>query len=305
MIPAPPSITIRAASLPAPLVDLRSASSSGTVLAVFERSAYLDLDGRVVALASADLSRGPLTITVEDFAPLRAAPIAASVTLAAGELRVGPIAVDLRGAAVWDPSLQPPVDAANPVPAGAMVASRASAIDELLAGAPDESIALLLRPLPAVASTPARAVLLEALARGLEAIADLLMGRGDASAVARAAAAEIAGRGPGLTPSGDDLLIGILHALGVWPRIAPPGNAASIRDLLVNAARPRTTRISGAYLEAARCGWAAEPWHTLVQSLGRSPAKTRAVVRRLLQIGETSGADALTGFCWAWRRVPE
>lgn len=301
MIPAPPSITVRAASLPAPLADLRSASSSGTVLAVFERSAYLDLDGRVVALASADLARGPLTITVRDFAPFHAISTASDVRLTGGELRVGPIAMDLRGAAVWDPSLQPPVDAANPGPAGAMVASRASAIDELLAGAPDESIAPLLRPLPAVASTPARAVLLEALARGLEAIADLLGGHANEEAVADIAAREIAGRGPGLTPSGDDLLIGIVHALRVWPRIAPPGSAASIRDLLVNAARPRTTRISGAYLEAARCGWAAEPWHALVRSVSEPPALTRAAVRRLLRIGETSGADALTGFCWAWR----
>ncbi len=304
MTRAPASVTLRAVSLPAPLVDLRRIVSGGSILAMFERSAYLDLDDRIVALASADLARGPLTITTGDFRPFQGAAIAGSVTLAAGELRIGPIAVDLHAAALWDPTLPTTQGGANGSPAGTAPVAREAAIAELLVGAPDGSIAALLESAPTVEHAPARKAFLEALSRGLEAIADLLTGKGDSRVVARAVATEIAGRGPGLTPSGDDLLIGILHALTVWPRLAGARAAASVRDLLVDAVRPRTTRISGAYLEAARHGWAAEPWHTLIHSFSESPASTRAAVRRLLHIGETSGADALTGFCWAWRGVP-
>ncbi|MGH2404191.1 MAG: hypothetical protein ACRDGN_06950, partial [bacterium] len=69
----PPTATgIAATSVPAPLVDLRRVNTRGTILAAFERSAYLDVDGRLIALASADLATGPLTIGIEDFGPLRA-----------------------------------------------------------------------------------------------------------------------------------------------------------------------------------------------------------------------------------------
>jgi len=72
----------------------------------------------------------------------------------------------------------------------------------------------------------------------------------------------------------------------------------------VDAARPKTTRISGAYLDAARRGWAAEPWHALIHALDDAAAM-RTAVRRLARVGETSGADALTGFSWAWRRLED
>jgi hypothetical protein len=34
----------------------------------------------------------------------------------------------------------------------------------------------------------------------------------------------------------------------------------------------------------------------------RDEAALRASIGHLLRVGETSGADALTGFCWAWAR---
>lgn len=95
--------------------------------------------------------------------------------------------------------------------------------------------------------------------------------------------------------------MGIVLALVVWPHLA---GTERIPDLLVDAARSKTTRISGAYLDAARRGWAAEPWHALMRALDDA-ASTRAAVRRIARIGETSGADALTGFCWAWRRLAD
>ncbi len=296
MILSSPSVTLHASSLPTPLAHLRQTAAGGTVLAVFARSAYLDLDGRIVALASSDLARGPVTITLRESGSLHPVVPGAAVNLADGELHIGDVAVDLSGAAAWDPTLPP----APPSMTGVVLAAREVAAAEILISAPEESIA------PLLASTTLTGPLLQPLSRGLTAIDALLTGREDQATVLPVIAQDVAGRGPGLTPSGDDLLIGIVLALWLWPGIAAAveGSARAVRDLLVNAARPRTTRISGAYLEAARLGQAAEPWHVLVASLHRSPAETRRAVRRLLRIGETSGADTLTGFCWAWRRVP-
>ncbi len=286
------SARIAATMLPTSLDDLRSATVGGRVLAAFERSAYLDLDGRVVALASANLAAGPLTINIKPFGRLRGLVPGREVTLSAGLLHVGAVAIDLRPASMWDPEL-----AADGAATFARApAARRAAVEELLAGAPDGSIAALLMPEPPAGG------LLQALGRGLDALGELFSGRGRPDTVAQTIGQDIAGRGPGLTPSGDDLLIGILHALVVWPELVEAGKARDVRDLIATAARSRTTRISGAYLEAAGHGWAAEPWHALVRAFRDSPAATRVAVRRLLRIGETSGADALTGFCWAWRR---
>jgi hypothetical protein len=88
---------------------------------------------------------------------------------------------------------------------------------------------------------------------------------------------------------------------GVLPGASGARGVTEMRETLAAAAISRTTRISGAYLEAARHGWAGEPWHALARSLSGPPDLLRGAVRRLLRIGETSGADALTGFCWVWR----
>lgn len=283
----------RADLIAAPLAGLRHREAAGTVLASFERSAYLDLDGRVVAAASAELDPGPLTIGLSEFSAVRTVAPGERVVLRDGGLRIGRAEVDLKDARVWDPALPPlPKDLA-PV---ATKNVRDAVVDELRARASQPSVA--------ASSVAARDGLLETLASGLDAIAAFLSGEGAPGEAAHAVAAQIAGCGPGLTPSGDDLLTGIVHAITLWPDLADAaGGASRVRDLLVNAAVPHTTRISAAYLEAARQGWASETWHALVYGIGRGPDAARAAARRLLLIGETSGADALTGFCWAWRRV--
>ena len=258
------------------------------VLATFQRSAYLDLGGRIVALVATDLERGPFTIVLDDFGAVREHCSTGAARLDGGFLWIGAAEIDLRAAAIWNPAL--------PRPAGSgSRAAREAAIETLLATAPEGSIAPLLQP------TRASGPLLGPLSRGLDSIADLLDDAEAADQAWQDAAARIAGRGPGLTPSGDDLLMGIVLALVTWPHLS---RAACAPDLLVDAARPKTTRISGAYLDAARRGWAAEPWHALIRALDDAAA-TRAAVRRLARVGETSGADALTGFSWTWRRLED
>jgi hypothetical protein len=94
-----------------------------------------------------------------------------------------------------------------------------------------------------------------------------------------------------------------MHALTLWPGLASHAGGLGARTAIAEAARDRTTRISAAYLEAAGAGLATDPWHTLVRSLIQPSGVLRAAVRGMLAVGETSGADALTGFCWAWRRL--
>lgn len=280
-------IPLAALLIAAPLAGLRNGEAYGTVLASFERSAYLDLEGRVVAAASAGLDPGPLTIGLGEFAAVRIAAPGEPVALRDGTLKIGQAEVDLRGARIWNPAIPSlPKDIART----ATKCAYKAVVDELHGHGSGAGVAA--------------DGLLESLASGLDAIAALLSGGSSPDAAAQAVAAQIAGRGPGLTPSGDDLLTGIVHAITLWPELAAPsGGSSRARDLLVNAAIPYTTRISAAYLEAARQGWASEPWHGLARGIVQGPDAARLAARRILLTGETSGADALTGFCWAWRRV--
>ena len=107
----------------------------------------------------------------------------------------------------------------------------------------------------------------------------------------------IAGLGIGLTPSGDDFLVGIMHAL--WT-VYDSEEAVRLSSIITAAATPRTTILSAAWLREASKGHASESWHDLLYGIvmGHTNDAKRACMR-ILRIGGTSGADALTGFLFA------
>ncbi|MDT9594016.1 DUF2877 domain-containing protein [Nocardioides zeae] len=104
----------------------------------------------------------------------------------------------------------------------------------------------------------------------------------------------LVGRGPGLTPSGDDLCSGVLlvHRLA-----GTPGTAAAAR-LLDDLAPRRTTAASTLLLRAAGEGRAApvvgRALTTLLDATASGPALD-TVVDALLALGHTSGADLAAG----------
>ena len=110
------------------------------------------------------------------------------------------------------------------------------------------------------------------------------------------ATAEIAGWGPGLTPSGDDFLAGCLLAL--WAMQHPARQA--LAETIYSAAAPRTTLLSAALLRAAAMGHAPQSWHDLLDALDtpHSP-RLEPATRAVLASGATSGFDALVGFTTA------
>ncbi|OQA14829.1 MAG: hypothetical protein BWY63_03070 [Chloroflexi bacterium ADurb.Bin360] len=117
---------------------------------------------------------------------------------------------------------------------------------------------------------------------------------GDADAFV-AAAALLAGWGPGLTPSGDDFLAGLM--LSFW---AQKGEAARpLCERIAAVALLRTTRLSGAFLQAAANGLADARWHALLHALTGAPGvMLKQATREVLAFGATSGLDSLAGFLW-------
>jgi hypothetical protein len=101
------------------------------------------------------------------------------------------------------------------------------------------------------------------------------------------------GRGPGLTPEGDDLLGGAavaVRALGPAAGLAPDAVERLVRTLCPADARDRTGALSATLLALAARGAAPEPVHRLIG--GRDPEAALADLRRL---GASTGAAIAEG----------
>jgi hypothetical protein len=97
----------------------------------------------------------------------------------------------------------------------------------------------------------------------------------------------LGGRGPGLTPEGDDVLAGLL--LAAWVdrgRVWEP-------ELRTIAASVRTTEVAAAFLAWAARGQCIEPAHDWLTAA--DGAARRGAERRLVAIGASSGAALLHG----------
>jgi hypothetical protein len=226
----------------------------GEVRAAFRRSCYVSFtDGRYACIGDASLGRGPLNALVDAFA---IPPIGARVELS------------LQGAQRWVPAPLPP----NP-------AIDIGALQYAAQGrAPREGLGCLVVDAHNSLSGHAQPA--------LDAIERWLVGNAlddDAQA--------LIGLGPGLTPSGDDYLGGVLIALhqldrekqarGLWrwlePRLA------------------RTSAISGAHLAAAAAGEGHEVLHACLQALFSAHADWPQLLTQLDNVGHCSGWDSLAG----------
>lgn len=157
--------------------------------------------------------------------------------------------------------------------------------------------ALLGHPSPAVAVLASGIVMGSDAANVLDrlriAFDGLLDGRVDA-------ATWLLGRGPGLTPSGDDILIGMLGALHRAALPARSADAAAALHRLLDTSEP-TTDVSAAYLRDACRGRFAAPLRRVL--LASTPAETVARLTTLRAIGHTSGADTILGLAAAADRL--
>lgn len=108
------------------------------------------------------------------------------------------------------------------------------------------------------------------------------------------AAQKLAGLGPGLTPSGDDFIMGAIYATWI---LHPHELAEHMTAEIAKVSAALTTSLSAAWLRAASKGEAGILWHRLFDGLltCSQPAIQQNMVD-ILFIGATSGADALAGF---------
>jgi len=240
-------------------------------------------DGRVLSMAAPSIGNGPFTMLVEanDF---RARVTTQSpVSVAQNTLTVGELAIDLSQVSPW-----------NPRPHwGRLTQSqfqtlKQNVFDALLAASQDQNFPRVFDPNNI---TPFNSPFARTAALAVEEIRQGFQGA-DWKTVLQGVA-NLTGLGVGLTPAGDDFLVGMLH--GFWTRAAE--QVEELCTAIARVAIPRTSTLSGAWLEAASQGEAGEVWHTLIDATRNdSTDSMQQALAQILRTGETSGADALSGF---------
>jgi hypothetical protein len=114
-------------------------------------------------------------------------------------------------------------------------------------------------------------------------------------------ACSLLGYGRGLTPSGDDLIAGLLLAINRWPHLLPDDRRRStLNDRLVKHAYTHTTALSANIIAAAGRAEADERLIGALDALFTSRLQPAEAARLLLSYGSSSGIDA---FLWQWQLI--
>ncbi|MGH2678236.1 MAG: DUF2877 domain-containing protein [Actinomycetota bacterium] len=248
------SVRRRALRAGAGAVETLTAGGEGRVLAWFPRACYLEGSGGLVTLVGPGVHDGPLYLVLDGDLPRFDA--GTSATLSPDTVELPGWTVDVTDATPWRGGLL------EPDRIGAAAGSVADAAAEVAGGA--------LLPRAGFEARP-------------------LVERGELEA----AAALLAGLGPGLTPSGDDVLGGVLFARRILAGSKEESRLAAVAESV------RTNTIARAFLRWAARGQALSPVHDLVAAaVHGDDRQARGAARALAAVGESSGADFALGLRW-------
>ncbi len=111
----------------------------------------------------------------------------------------------------------------------------------------------------------------------------------------------LVGLGEGLTPSGDDFLVGLLAVLHMTGSL-PCSAAAPVHEQFCECVRLGTSQLSGEFLRCAFEGHFAEPLVMLVRALWAPDTDAwPAHAATLAAVGHSSGVDAMVGIALGCR----
>lgn len=278
-----------ACSISRPVAELISGRIAARVFSSSPSSCALVTPSQdVVLLVSQAIGNGPLNIVLD--VPLEQVDRDTPAASCEGLLRVGSAVVSLDRARIWEPCPDWARLVAGRSRAAEQIDSLQAVADRL---APCESLLWSVRQLPGNRGDQNIDVPdFSVAARARVGAAALTAGWGGDAGKAARGGVELGGLGRGLTPAGDDFLVGVM----LWSWLAHP-DPPSFCSILAEAAIPRTTTLSAAWLRAAAKGQFGAPLHGLLDALvGRGVLEIAAA--RVMSYGATSGADTLAGLLW-------
>ena len=257
-------------------------ATAAEVAAVFDRSLYLRSGEEFVCIGGPTIGNGPLTlIAARDLRPallgLRPGqPAVVSKTA----ITIAPVTFALKACELWRPGAWPRATSLAALKETQDLIARRAAIE-----APEEGLGRAI--------SSKRETLIARAARGriaqFEAWLRDAIDADDACPLP-APVQNLIGLGPGLTPSGDDFLIGALALLAaIGERKAHASLARALREVPPGLTSP----LSRAFLRAAAGGHVGEKLHQAVSSILRANAD--AAIAAVRDVGHSSGWDMMAG----------
>ena len=256
------------------VLDWLERSTAVSLLHLFDQACnVMNQLGEVVSIVAPSIGPGPFAIVVRENHVGRLFE-GKLIRIDGGQFFVGKDKVDLRDAEVWQPQLD-----WNALRANQHVWRKV--IPQI------EAVALCRRQVNAGIETAVSFYLHQIESQLVQAIST------QNRAGFNTAVSKIAGLGSGLTPAGDDFLVGVLYGLFA---MHPAEEVEPWAEIVLETAVSRTTTLSAAWLRAAARGEAVVAWHEFGKQFVVHSDQWETAVHRILAIGHSSGADALAGF---------
>jgi Protein of unknown function (DUF2877) len=279
----------------------------GTIHSIFKKTTNIAFDETMLALLSDELPHMPNCVRLNSVAMnelLSDLEIGMEVCISNDTLIISPcnFSFCLSGTLAWEP--RPDVTAYNWDRETVALHTRLLA-QSLAKKQYQEGLVPLVGPL--LLQQPLQATPLSKMAMPqLRMLAQAAFHQNDAGI--QEATRRLAGLGPGLTPSGDDVLGGFAAVMSLLSTqlSADSISRVYIASIISSVAKPRTTKLSGVLLEHASRGEIAEQFASLLLTLTLPADEFETVQKaadRALAFGSSSGGDTLLGILLGLRTL--
>ena len=292
-------------------VEVPTMCFSGVIHSIFQHACNVRLESdAVLTLVSSEkgnLSQGIRLGTPPTFTFLKQLRMGQPIACRGGILRISgsELSVDLRTASLWHIDLKGlRVDLRQRNTAQAWVVAWL----ELAKHRRGIGISTMIAAIPAPRQNPMTSPWITALVeQAVQTVSALIEAtRTFQVDCAITAIRPLIGLGPGLTPSGDDFIVGYLA--GLWSTAGSDSSRLRFMSSLgawLSQAAAGTNAISCTYIKSAVYGNVSEPIATLAKLVGQAKSmdSVRKAAGTALQVGHTSGTFGVLGLllgCIAW-----
>jgi len=294
-VDGPTIIQIRRAGVVA--AEFCKSVARAEVAAVFERSFYLRSGDLFVCVGEPAIGNGPLTL-IADMRMARLDLYPGQPThIMEKHIAVGAVTFTCERSETWHPPRWP-----RAVAPGALASAREALVQRAATDAPAEGFGRTLIDATAPSAAFAR-IARRPLARLRSWLIESVAAHGGPEPADPVR--DLVGLGPGLTPSGDDVLVGALALLDALAQ--DHARAAAMRTSLARTVGDLpialTSPLSHCFLRVAAAGHAGESLHAAVSSCIAGDAD--AAIAALRDIGHSSGWDMLAGIATALDAVTD
>jgi len=283
-------------------MDMLSTRQIAAIFGVTSRGIFVKFANNRMIFLSFENYRGPLTANLSEGAEhLSSVSTEETVTISQGEITFSKTGIQITTAnsEIWKPSINtetplPPIDRINLI---RKIALDVQQLDRVLGRS---------EMLPILAGLPLdyenRDNRFQKMLTHIDKIRNQIA-LGDFLSLYQTTGMFL-GLGSGLTPSGDDFVLGLTLSLNRWYSVFQPSNHLSIyNQKVVEDAYKSTTMLSANLIESAASGLADERLIWAVDFLATGKYPYSKILSGLLSWGNSSGMDAFVGMITAFSSI--